>query len=292
MPQGTNHGQLRGNVCHTIFEILLNKRHIKHFDAILEKDNIEGSPAVYRLILKHCKRDKIDDVVNLDLINLMILVALKNDFYCNGSITVEPEWHFDIQSTGDYEYYINGFVDKRAIYSDGSVIVNDYKTSKKRLQEEELEGNLQAYTYSLAVWKKTGKIPSVRFLFLRFPKKLIQQAEPITEKQLIGYECYLDYLTRYLENFTEKDASSNFALNDPKNRWLCGRNYTPDSTAWGCEYRHPCDYYALEDENGQILASSFKKKDLKIKDKQKIVKRHYNGCPAFKMRKAETDDFL
>jgi len=60
---------------------------------------------------------------------------------------------------------------------------------------------------------------------------------------------------------------------------------------WHCEYKFPYDYYALTDKNGKTLKTAFKKKDLTLKEGQKITKKHYEGCPAHKHLHQVRDDF-
>ena len=57
---------------------------------------------------------------------------------------------------------------------------------------------------------------------------------------------------------------------------------------WHCEYKFPYDYYALIDEETNIIKTSFNKKDLKAAKKLKIIKKHYKGCPA---HNNDLDDF-
>lgn len=290
LPRTSNSGASRGTICHLIYECFLNKRHRKHYDLILAANNISGSPAIKRLVDKTAKKLNINDEENLDLINIMVLSGMKFDFYCEGSLELHSEWEFNIKSEGKYNYHINGFIDKRAIYAD-DIIVFDYKSSKKRFQDHELDGNLQALTYALAVWKTSGVIPSTKFLFLRFPKKIEQVAPQLTIQQLNGYEAYLDYITKYISVFTEKDAATDLAYYDVKRRWLCGRNQSKNSKVWGCDAKFPFDYFALISEDGQVIKTSMEN-DLQPKENQKVEKRFYAGCPAFQKKEGDNEDFF
>ena len=48
-----------------------------------------------------------------------------------------------------------------------------------------------------------------------------------------------------------------------------------------CEYKFAYDYYAVVDKEGNPLYSSKNKKDLQPNKGEKIVKKHYAGCPAW-----------
>ena len=61
---------------------------------------------------------------------------------------------------------------------------------------------------------------------------------------------------------------------------------------WHCPFKFARDYYVLEDESGQWVASADCKKDLQNKKRKglKIKKVKYDGCPAFSFDK--DDDLL
>ena len=87
LPDKSNAGASRGSICHLLFECLLNPRHKKHFNSIIKKNEIKKLKVIDRFIKKQIKKyklDKIDhkDNNNYDLIEEMILVGLKNDFFC------------------------------------------------------------------------------------------------------------------------------------------------------------------------------------------------------------------
>ena len=44
LPQQQNEGALRGTVCHLVFEMLVKKKHKKHYTLITKGDHIEGVP--------------------------------------------------------------------------------------------------------------------------------------------------------------------------------------------------------------------------------------------------------
>ena len=68
LPDKSNDGAKRGSICHLVFECLGNPRHKKHYTKILKSKNIFASEPVKRLILKHARREQVDDQENLDLI--------------------------------------------------------------------------------------------------------------------------------------------------------------------------------------------------------------------------------
>jgi len=60
---------------------------------------------------------------------------------------------------------------------------------------------------------------------------------------------------------------------------------------WHCSFKFPYDYYVIENKDGKILSSSKDRKELKskLKKEQKIIKKHYEGCPAHNSK--PKDDF-
>ena len=146
---------------------------------------------------------------------------------------------------------------------------------------EELESNIQAMMYSLAVRKKYAKQKEVlvKFLFLRYPDNPERECPHFTEEQLIGFEHYLEYLNGYLTNFDEKKGKSNFAANDFAKKWMC-----QTKSGWRCPYLDPIDYKVLLDKDNRIIKSTFADKEFKISDVKKdyrIETRRYEGCPAW-----------
>ena len=240
----------------------------------------------------------------------MIGVGLKNDFFGKGGKIEAPELEFLLEND-DPPYKAKGYIDKPIKYRDKVCIV-DYKTSKNKFTELELESNLQAMTYILAakktLWPKAKKI-SVNFLFLRFPDDPVQSIE-FSSDQLNGFEYYLSHIYKIINNFSEKDASSNFAAHQPmpkKGEGFCGalncgfakypghkkKNGDP---MWHCDFKFPYDYYALLDEDGTIIKTALTKQPLReavgvgwsSAKNCKIIKKHYEGCPA---HVAQEDDF-
>jgi hypothetical protein len=281
VPQSQNDGALRGTICHTIFELLLNEKHRHHYNKIIKKNSIKGSEAVTRLVKKLKTKVGLDQS-NFEILDQMILVGLKHDFFGekDGEI-VSPEYSFEIESESP-KYHIKGFIDK-PIKSKNKMIIIDYKSSKAKFRGDDLEANIQAMMYSLASKKLWPKLkPIIRFLFLRFPKQPIQELE-FSDEQIKGFEHYLEHINDYINKFDENSAQSNFAIDNNKSKWMCGVGN------WRCPYRDKYDYYVKIDENGAVLEASLDGKFKNI-DNCKIEKREYSGCPKF--NNIKNDDFL
>ena len=288
VPQKGNSGAMRGTLCHLIFELLLKKRHLRHYKKIIKYNDIEGSPGVLRLVIKHLKKYEIlNDGESYDLCNKMILVGLKNDFFGEGGKIQEPELKFVLEND-DPEYKIMGYIDKPIKYTkEGKVKIVDYKSSKRKFKGEELDSNIQAMAYTLAskkkLWPKVKDV-IVEFLFLRFPRTPAQQIK-VTEDQLKGFEYYLEHIYKIINSFTEKQAQTNFAA-DGKDSWLCKAGKT-----WQCPYYEAVDYYGLINDKGEIIKTAFTKKELSEKENHTIKKMKYEGCPAQKREIVDDFDF-
>jgi hypothetical protein len=161
----------------------------------------------------------------------------------------------------------------------------DYKTSKQKFRGEELETNIQAMMYSLAAKKLWPRFKRrmVQFLFLKFPRSPAQELE-YSDKQLKGFEYYLEGVNKLIENFKEQDAKSSYAPSTGHG-WLCG----PAKSGWICPYHKPSNYYVLLKKNGEQLKSSFEN-DFDPKDGQTVEERHYEGCPAKNCQAENGDD--
>jgi len=274
LPDTPNDGSTRGTVCHLIFELLLKKKHKKHFTDITSGKSITDSPAVNRLVIKKLNEYKAFNQENYDLCDDMIRVGLAADFFGKGGKVEPPEKGFMIEEDSPF-YIIHGFIDKIILYKRQKVVkIVDYKSSKMKFRGEELQTNIQAMMYSLVARELYPDYkPIVQFLFLRFPKSPIQQLE-YSDEQLEGLKHYLSHVYKTMQEFTPEDAESSFAIDNPKNKWMCGIG------KWVCPMRHPFDYYALLDKNGKVKKSSFEN-DLKKKRGQKVEKKRYDGCPKF-----------
>ena len=284
VPQTQNEGSLRGTICHTVFELLLNKRHKKHYKNIIENNSINGSKGISKLVKKLSLEVGLAES-HYELLDQMILVGLKEDFFGENGKIIESEYEFNIENDKP-KYHIRGFMDK-PIKIKKEMHIIDYKSSKYKFRGDELEANVQAMMYSLASRKLWPKLkPIIKFLFLRFPKKPTQELS-FNEEQIKGFEYYLEHIYEYINNFDENSAKSNFAIDSPKNKWMCGIG------SWVCPYKSPYDYYVKIDENNKIIESSLDGK-FKNTENHKIEIRKYKGCPKFNNKQENTkkDSFL
>ena len=283
VPQSQNDGALRGTICHTIFELLLNKRHLKNYKRVIKKNSIDGDEAIARLVKKLAKQVDLKED-NYKLLNDMILVGLKNDFFGEGGEIVKPEYAFDIVNE-EPKYHIKGFIDK-PIKIKKEMHIIDYKSSKYKFRGDDLEANIQAMMYSLASKKLWPKLkPIVKFLFLRFPKQPIQELT-FDDNQLKGFEHYLQHINEYVNNFDENSAQANFAVDSVKNKWMC------QVGGWKCPYKDPYEYYIKVNNKGEIVETSLQNNFKDIKG-FKVETRKYEGCPKFNNKSiSKDDDFL
>ena len=281
VPQSQNDGALRGTICHTVFELLLNKRHLKNYKRIIKKNAIDGDKGVDKLVKKLSAKVKLDES-NYKLLNDMILVGLKNDFFGEGGEIVKPEYNFDITNE-EPKYHIKGFIDK-PIKIKKEMHIIDYKSSKYKFRGDDLEANIQAMMYSLASKKLWPKLkPIVKFLFLRFPKQPIQELI-FTDEQIKGFEHYLEHINDYINKFNEESARANFAVDSQKNKWMC------QVGGWKCPYKDPYKYYVKVNEKGEVVETSLENNFKDIKG-FKVETRDYEGCPKFQSS-SKKDDFL
>ena len=281
VPQSQNDGALRGTICHTVFELLLNKRHLKNYKRIIKKNAIDGDKGVDTLVKKLSAKVKLDES-NYKLLNDMILVGLKNDFFGEGGEIVKPEYDFDIKND-EPKYHIRGFIDK-PIKIKKEMHIIDYKSSKYKFRGDDLEANIQAMMYSLASKKLWPKLkPIVKFLFLRFPKQPIQELV-FDDNQIKGFEHYLEHINDYINKFDEESARSNFAVDSVKNKWMC------QVGGWKCPYKDPYKYYVKVNDKGEVVETSLENNFKDIKG-FKVETRDYEGCPKFQ-NNSKKDYFL
>jgi hypothetical protein len=281
VPQRSNDGSDRGTICHTVFELLLNKRHLKNYKRIIKKNAIDGDEGINRLVKKLSSKVKLDES-NYKLLNDMILVGLKNDFFGEGGEIVKPEYDFDITNE-EPKYHIKGFIDK-PIKIKKEMHIIDYKSSKYKFRGDDLEANIQAMMYSLASKKLWPKLkPIVKFLFLRFPKQPIQELI-FTDEQIKGFEHYLEHINNYINKFNEESARANFAVDNQKNKWMC------QVGGWKCPYKDPYKYYVKVNDKGEVVETSLENNFKDIKG-FKVETRDYEGCPKFQSSSTK-DNFL
>ena len=305
LDSGKTSGASRGNICHTVFECLLNFRHKSNYDRIIQNNHISGDKAVDRLVKQLIKREELSETDNkgnhnYDLINSMILVGLNYDFYCSkDDILLGAEQEIKLHNKEqNKEYNLTGFIDKLAI-KNGIFKLYDYKSSQN-LEDYET----QALCYTLWCKKEKQGDAVATFLFLRFGEGVNTIHYKFTDAEIEGFEIYLNTLQKKLENFTEKDGMEHFAYDDgfPKpgegfsGASMCGRSKEKGQLKkngelmWSCFAKFPSDYYEVFNVDENYIEKSFfeltdalkyvnlianKSKNLDIREK------HYKGCPRF-----------
>ena len=275
IPQAPHPSTEMGSLCHLILELLLKPRHIKHFEVIMKRGSVEKAEAINRLILKHLNKSKLNTDEYREFVYEWLWTGLNAEFFGDKDFKAEPpEMEFLLENESP-KYKIRGFIDKCFVSKDKIKIV-DYKTSKRKFKGDDLSGNVQALAYVLAAKKKWPKIKSVlvQFLFLRFPRQPKQDLEFDTQ-ELTGFEHYLEYMFKLINNFDEKMSVSNFAADDMDKKNLCQAK-----SGWRCPYLDAKDYYVSLNEEGEIIKSSLT--ELPAKEGLSVEKRHYDGCPRWK----------
>ena len=300
VPQPPAEALQLGSVCHELLEKLQFAKNKKEYDSIVANKTVEASKMAEKHLLSGIKDNEALDDDHYPLMQKMILVALNEDFFIkDSSELLDPEYEFDLNGEVDdftdkkRNYRIYGLMDKLAIFKkDNKIEIHDYKTSKKKFSGDDLEASTQAMMYSLAARKLWPELkPIVKFIFLRFPKKPIQEIE-FSDEALKGFEDYLEWYYEKMLNFNEEDAVSKFARDIPKpadGGWggclNCGFDFEEgalkkDGTKmWGCSYKWGRTYYAIKNSKGEVVKTSLKQKDLKPKKGEKLVKMTYKGCP-------------
>lgn len=294
-PNPSGSGANKGSVTHYVLECLArkNKKNGKtsesredYVNKIVALDDPFCIPSVQKLIKIHAKQLEVDSEADLLDIKGFILVALKNDFFCEGSIDLILEDKFYYEGRN---FVLNGILDKTALYKD-KVVILDYKTNKTRFSKEEMAFNYQNLIYTFAIKKKYPDLPvSMVFQFLKFKKNPNVEAPFVSDKELEGLESYLENIAEFLSDFDDAKAKSNFAKDNIKNRWLCGKlpgdmNAAGDKPAFVCPAKFPRPYFVLKDENGKFIKSDFEKKtlDKSMKPGYSIDIQFYEGCSAWK----------
>jgi hypothetical protein len=291
LPQVQNDGARKGNVCHSIFEILLNKKHIPLVKKVTKAGTVTVSKALERLIKKYIRTQGLPDHSAVFLqIDQMLLVGLKSDFYVQGGVLVSPEYKFDLIEPS---FRIKGFMDKPVIKGD-TIIIDDFKSAKEKFKGEDEESNLQALFYSYAARKIWPNLkPIVRFIFLQYPEDPMMVAE-FSDDALKGFEMYLSQIQKRVNIFNENSAKSSFAADQEQHdggfngKLLCGYAKQPNqlkkdgTKMWHCSYKFPFDYYVIK-KAGKIVYTVFKEEQIKpLKDGETVEKMRYDGCPKFR----------
>jgi hypothetical protein len=302
LPDEGNDGARRGTVTHNVLECLLPARRAHHVSYILRKGSVKTCLPVWKLVVNNAKILGVDDEENLDLIDGFIMVALKCDFYCeaNGKYgeanLLPPEKKFSLTHESP-RYKILGFIDKICLYPDvGLIKIFDYKTSKQKFSGEEKSFNVQALLYCVAALQLFPEYTNVicEFQFLKFPRKPVMECE-FSREQLSGFEHYLEHLDGYLEDFSLRHATSNYAWDSKKDMWLCGKyrgqlNKAQTAPAFVCRYKYPYEYYVAVTGGGEHVRTSLELdgafEEWASKNNLTIEKKKYDGCPKFKKKLA------
>lgn len=321
LPQDNNDGARRGTVCHDLLQYIVLPKHKKILDDILSKSDPWKNKVAAKYMSLIAKREglfldakiinnaKSGFETNRSIISEMIMVALNKDFLGEKEgfhTEIVSEKEVEIKRDDNLRYHIKGIIDKtfvrRKIGANGKISkkiseieIVDYKTSKAKFEKSKIEKNPQVWTYQFFAKKLYPQVSNIifKFLFLRFPKSPEIEAPNFPEENGVdGFEVYLDKLTRYLTDFTEKKAKSNFAKSNGGFN-LCGKNGYKNIKVKGeiiettepnykCPYKDPFEYYALIDESGKVIQTSFNNDFTK---NGKVEKRFYSGCPAWHQSK-------
>jgi ATP-dependent helicase/DNAse subunit B len=295
IPQADNQGALQGNVCHSFFECLLEKRRKPIFKVVMKAGTTKASPSAYKLVKRLIKRNKLPATDEIfDRIDKMILVGLKSDFYVAGGKIVGKEYRFKIENK-EPRYNIYGTIDKISLIKKTKVCqIDDYKSSKVKYSGEDKESGIQALVYSLAckkIWPEYK--PIVRFHFLQFPDEPVQEVS-FTDETLMGFEHYLAETQIRIDAFSEKSAYLNFAADEPipadgsfGGRLSCGFAKRPNqmkkdgSPMWACPFKFAFTYFIVK-KNEKFVSAHLKKENIILKDGETIESNDYQGCPRYR----------
>jgi len=302
IPQQSNTGNRVGDCVHIVLECLGERRHRKLLDKLIAAETCFECPVIWRFIQKYCKRESLSEE-SLEKIDKFILIGAKSDFLCekNGGKLVGSEIDFDIKQNSP-TYRIAGFIDQIASYPGNYIRIKDFKSQAREMEGDDKVENVQAYIYALAAKNLYGedKKVVVDFLMLNFPENPIFRLK-FSDEDLARFKKKLAEWYEEIATFTPENRFDNVAKNQKfpaagegfKGPLQCGwagakKGFvaSPDQKkkngepAYYCAFRFPLDYFALCDEDGNVVATSFNK-DLKVKEGQFIVKKHHKGCEAF-----------
>ena len=260
-----------GTLTHIILECLANERRKPYYEQILKTATIEHIPSLVRLRdnFYHKNPDITPEIA--ESLDSLVWTALQNDFYHEGATKVlPPEMKFQLTFP---KFSMKGFMDSVAFFPD-KVRIRDYKTQSKKFTEKELEDNIQAAIYQLAIKQMFNMPAEVEFVMLRFPPtskqpdKHIQRVEPYGDAKLDGLKHYLEYLFDEFRSFDDVKAKSNLkAFHD---KGFCD---------FVCSYKKPFDFYSLVFPDGKFVNS--KEKPLIVPENAILLQDKYNGCPFF-----------
>ena len=311
LPDVENDGSKKGWIAHVVFESLGNPRHKHHYTKIIKSGDVFSSEPIKRLIKKHCIKKSITDVDSINHIKDMILVGLEYDFFgksIDNPTESHDEFKFDITNDdGDKRYRIVGFIDKLFLFKKKRLaLIRDFKSSKKMFKGNDIEDNIQAQIYQLAVKLLYPKYikTKLEFAFLQFMKKGttdgIQQVDQFDSDECEGFEYILTDLQKYVDTFNSTTAISDIAARRPfptggefGGPLMCGRGVKyrgekkdDGSLKWHCPYRFPFEFYSVKDSvTKKVLRTYMLDKADQIsydESKEELYLEKYNGCPAWK----------
>lgn len=308
LPDASNDGAKRGSICHLIFELLGEKRRKKYFNKIVKAQDVFAVPSIKRLIMKHAIREGVDDEDNIELIKEMTYNGLTYDFFGNeqkGLTEGLSEQDFDLVKNEDgVRYRIRGFIDKLFLYKGKKfALIRDFKTSKEVFKGKDAEDNLQDLMYSLAVDHLFPEYTNKQseFLFLKFElnpeakKSGVMRMQPLDKDDLRGFELHLTEIQRYLDNFSEENATGNMAAYQGwptdksfSKKLLCGfatkkGELKKDGTKkWHCGMKFDFFYYEIKNSEGHFSRSCFEEEftEEMVPEGGSYEMKYYAGCPA------------
>tara|TARA_R110000772_G_scaffold249530_1_gene363765 strand:- start:8164 stop:9171 length:1008 start_codon:yes stop_codon:yes gene_type:complete len=295
----TNDGAMRGTVTHAILECLLKDNRRDVVKELLEAKTTKNNKEITRFIslkrhqvgITHEKDNK--GVDNYNLIDKMIIIGLKFDFFCEDEAKpskLHGEREFDF--THDEKYRLMGYIDKIAEYNGSDVKIVDYKTSQNKFAKNELADNYQAMVYILYCKRVLKAKAAVDFMFLRSPRKPVQTIE-YSDECLKGFEEFLEKISKYMVSFNRSKGLSNLAYHKGQmsydegfaGRAMCGKSsykgeLKPDgSPVYACSFKWPRKYYAGY-KDGKLRETADERVDLEKKG-YTVEEKSYPGCPIF-----------
>lgn len=296
LPDQKNLGSTIGTICHQVCQTLCNKdKYYDYVNNIIKTHKYDAAMLKYMAVL--LTKHGVFSADNLTKIKKYVGVALTNDFFIEGGKLQKPETFFEIEEP----FKAKGYIDSYAIFKDETdswAEIHDLKSAKTQFSAKELEENIQAYIYLLAVKKMHPEInlnkSLVKFVFLQYPDDPIQTVQG-NVSVLNGITSYLKYIQKYMEDFTEIHSRANIAadITPKKEDGFCGKLMCGFAKKLGqkkkdggamfhCPYKFARDYWAVLDEKDNVVYSSFDEIQLKeLKEGQKLIKKRHEGCPAF-----------
>lgn len=291
LPDVTHPKTIVGTVCHEFLEWLNSKENrIENWKILKEKSyNIEkfkeAKDYLDNLISKYSvQSDLIPGIIPM----LNVAIYYFDNAFKNADEVFNPEFDFELNGNS---YELIGFIDLIIRYGNRYLIC-DMKSQGQKFEKSEINFNIQALMYQLAIKKIFNAESDVEFILMRFPPRPprypnnhIQRVEYIGDDAIIGLESYLEHLGIYLENFDEKKAKLNFAIRNPTKQWFCNKNKGDISAkgepAFYCPLKYPFDYFE-KSKDGKIIKSAFSYDELlPLNEGEIIEEKQYSGCPAF-----------